>query len=246
MQVPSLFHVLRLSLMTIGYSLFGLSFAWFDKEYRFFYRHGLRFAETALRMANIRVEVEGMEHLRQGEAYVFVANHTGIFDIPAIWVAAAGITGGRLRIMYKRDLELIPFLGWELKASPFIPVQRNQARNSMKSLNRALVAIQEGDSVIIFAEGTRSRTGRLLEFKRGAFLLAARAGKPLVPSAIIGSHRVLKADSVDLQPGTIRVAFGKPTSPPAEHDRLVERSLMKQMHAALAALLPDEQKPLGM
>jgi 1-acyl-sn-glycerol-3-phosphate acyltransferase len=244
MQAVSFFHVVRLSCMTVGYSLLGISLAPFDTDYRLFYKYGLRFAETALRMANVRVEIEGEGHLRKGQAYVFVANHTGIFDIPAIWVATSNITGGRLRIMYKQDLELVPFLGWVLKTSPFIPVQRNQARDSMKSLQQAIEAIQEGDSVIIFAEGTRSRSGRLMDFKRGAFLLAARAGKPLVPSAIIGSHSVMRSDSLDLHPGTIRVSFGEPVPPPAEHDRVVERSLMVQMHSAVAELLPEEQKPV--
>lgn len=230
--------------MTIGYSLFGLSFSWFDKDHKLFYKHGLNFAKTSLRMANINLVVEGQENLTEGETYVFVANHVSIFDIPAIWVATAPKLGGRIRIIYKRTLQLIPFLGWELMASPFIPIEREKMRRSVEGINKAISAIQSGDSVIIFAEGTRSRSGRLKEFKRGGFHLAARAKKPLVPVAIVDAHKVLRADSVDLQEGTIRVIIGKPVPPPEQDDRLVERSLMKHFHALVASMLPEEQQPI--
>jgi 1-acyl-sn-glycerol-3-phosphate acyltransferase len=237
-------QILRLSLTTIGYSLFGLSFSWFDKGHKLFYKHGLHYAETILRIANITLIVEGREHLQEGETYVFVANHVSIFDIPAIWVATAPSLGGRIRIIYKRTLELIPFLGWELMASPFIPIQREKMRRSVESITSAVAAIQEGSSVIIFAEGTRSRSGRLKEFKRGGFHLAARARKPLVPVAIVDAHKILRADSVELQQGTIRVIIGKPVPPPEQDDRIVERMLMKHIHAVIASMLPEDQQPV--
>ncbi len=243
-QLTTLWQILQLSGTTIGYSLFGLSFSAFDKGYKLFYEHGLRYAETILRIANINLIVEGRENLQAGETYVFVANHVSIFDIPAIWVATAPALGGRIRIIYKRSLQLIPFLGWELIVSPFIPIEREKMRRSIESISRAVGAIQEGDSVIIFAEGTRSRSGRLKEFKRGGFHLAARAKKPLVPVAIVDAHKILRADSVDLQQGTIRVIIGKPVPPPEQDDRIVERSLMKHLHAVIAAMLPEDQQPL--
>lgn len=243
-RLTTYWQVVRLCSMTIGYSLFGLSFSWFDKDHKLFYKHGLNFAKTSLRMANINLVVEGQENLTEGETYVFVANHVSIFDIPAIWVATAPKLGGRIRIIYKRTLQLIPFLGWELMASPFIPIERERMRRSVEGINKAVSAIQGGDSVIIFAEGTRSRSGRLKEFKRGGFHLAARAKKPLVPVAIVDAHKVLRADSVDLQEGTIRVIIGKPVPPPEQDDRLVERSLMKHLHALVASMLPEEQQPI--
>lgn len=246
MILKTIFQITRLSLMTIGYSLFGLSFSWFDKDFRLFYKHGFGFAKAALRLGNIRLEVEGKEHIARGETYVFVANHTSVFDIPAVWVAVAeaigDTSGGRMRIIYKRSLELIPFMGWELKVSPFIPIQRERARQSMKSIEAAVQAFQTGDSVVIFPEGTRSRSGKLMEFRRGAFHLAARAKKPIVPVAIIDAHKILRADSVNLHEGTIRVIFGKPVPPPQEYDRIVERSLMKHLHALVNQMLPEEQQ----
>jgi 1-acyl-sn-glycerol-3-phosphate acyltransferase len=247
-MIRTAFTVARLSLTVIGYSLLGLTFRLVENDHRLFFEYGYRFAQSLLRQAGVRLEVEGYELLDERSSYVFIANHVSFFDIPAVWAAIGRVL--RIRIMYKRDLEAVPIFGWVLKASPFIAIKRDRARDSMAGINTALEAVRGGSSVLIFAEGTRSRSGRMLPFKRGAFMLAARAHKPIVPVAIIGTHMVLPADSLRVQPGVIRVVIHPPIaneeprhevqSLQQEPSREHERDLMQRVHATIAAALPPE------
>jgi 1-acyl-sn-glycerol-3-phosphate acyltransferase len=248
--------VVRLSLTVVGYSLLGLTFRLIEHDHRLFFEYGYRFAQSLLRIAGVKLEVEGYELLNEKENYVFIANHVSLFDIPAVWAAIGQVI--RIRIIYKRDLEAVPVFGWVLKASPFIAIQRDKARDSMAGIATATEAIRAGSSVLIFAEGTRSRSGTLLPFKRGAFMLAARAHKPIVPVAIIGTHHVLPADTINVQPGTIRVVIHPPIPNPApsltiqpktissaneNDDRQHEKHLMHTVYSTILATLPPEMKP---
>ncbi len=228
----------------IGYSFLGIAFWCVDvkREYRLFYKYGYRFAQTVLDIGGVRLEVEGREHLEAGKQYVFVANHVSIADIPAIWTAVGDMTN--IRIVYKKELRHIPVFGWVLMCSPFIAVKRDKPRDGMKSINAAIEAAQRGSSVVIFAEGTRSRTGRLLPFKRGAFMLAARAHKPLVPVAIIGSQKIMREGEFRIYPELIRVVIGKPIEPPSEDNRQSEKILMEELYYTVCAMLPPEMQPL--
>jgi 1-acyl-sn-glycerol-3-phosphate acyltransferase len=216
----------------------GIFFRLIESDYHLFYKHGYNFALSMLRIGGITLEVEGYEQLDERENYVFVANHVSVFDIPAIWVAVGSVI--RIRILYKQELQHVPLFGWAMKSSPFIPIRREHPRDGMTSLNDAAEKVQSGSSVVVFAEGTRSRTGRLLPFKRGAFVLAARSGKRIVPVAIIGSQKILRADKLLLRPGIIRIVIGAPISQPDHHDRNAERDLMQHVHNVIAASLPAE------
>jgi 1-acyl-sn-glycerol-3-phosphate acyltransferase len=216
----------------------GIFFRFIESDYRLFYKHGYNFALAMLRLSGIELRVEGYEQLDEHENYVFVANHVSVFDIPAIWVAVGKAI--RIRILYKYELQHVPLFGWAMKSSPFIPIRRERPRDGMSSLNDAAEKVQSGSSVVVFAEGTRSRTGQLLPFKRGAFMLAARSGKRIVPVAIIGSQKILQADKLLLRPGMIRIVIGEPIPQPDQHDRNAERDLMQRVHSVIAAALPAD------
>jgi 1-acyl-sn-glycerol-3-phosphate acyltransferase len=112
--------------------------------------------------------------------------------------------------MFKKELSYIPFWGWALRWGHHIMVDRAKGTEAMKSLDRAAKAIGEGGQVLLFAEGTRTRTGKLLPFKRGAFSLAAKSGIPIVPITINGSYSILPKGSFDIRPAQIEVVVGKP------------------------------------
>jgi 1-acyl-sn-glycerol-3-phosphate acyltransferase len=152
------------------------------------------------------VEVEGGGGIRKGEPYIFAANHQSQFDIPVL----AGFLQEDFCWMAKKELFQIPVFGRSMRATGFIPVDRSHGRQAMQSLLEAAKRIAAGTSVILFPEGTRSRDGRLQEFKSGAMVLAIKAGVPLVPVAIIGTHKILPKGKLLVQPGEVLVRVGEP------------------------------------
>jgi 1-acyl-sn-glycerol-3-phosphate acyltransferase len=135
--------------------------------------------------------------------------------------------------MYKKELEKIPFMGWALKSSPFISVNRSDPRNAMAGLEEALKSVQEDVSVVIFPEGTRSKDGSLGAFKRGAFVLASRSGKTIIPITIVGTNKILPSNSFDFTRGQVKLIIGKPITAGNIVDRSDEKELMNSVRSTI-------------
>ena len=114
-----------------------------------------------------------------------------------------------------------------------VAVDRRNRAQSLASLQRAGEVVKAGTSLVVFAEGTRSRTGRILPFKKGPFVVAMAAGVPVVPVAISGAGQVTPADRIEVHPGTIRVAFGEPCHPADHADRT---ALLQEVRRRVVAL----------
>lgn len=176
-----------------------------EKDGRIYFWAGSSWSKLSLKICRIKVRVRGMENISPNESYIFVTNHASMFDIPAIMSVLP-----RVRIMFKKELSYVPLWGWALKWGHHIMVDRAKGSEAMKSLDRAAEAIKTSGSVILFAEGTRTRNGKLLPFKRGAFTLAAKSGVPIVPIAINGSFKILPKSSLDIRPSPIELMMEKP------------------------------------
>ncbi len=138
-----------------------------------------------------------------------MANHQSLLDIPS----AILMVPGQFRFLAKRSLFKIPFFGWSLSAAGFIPVDRGRGERAREAFEAALDALREGSSLIIYPEETRSSDGRLREFKRGGFLMAYKAGIPIVPVGIRGTREAKSKDSWVVHPGRIEVTVGAPLDP---------------------------------
>lgn len=182
--------------------------------------------------AGVRVTVEGLENVPRNQACVFVANHSSYLDIPAVW----GYIPVQFRIMAKRSLFYVPFMGWFLGRAGHIPVDRDNARAAVASVTRAMEKLQEGCSLVIFPEGHRSADGALQEFKPGGFKIAHKARVPVVPVTIIGAGRVLKRDSWVFHPGEVRVIVDPPMDTTAYNNRTLPE-LVERSRAIIAARL---------
>ncbi len=164
-------------------------------------------SRTCLRAAGIRPVHENREHAASRLPCIFIANHQSILDIWALIPALPLST----RFVAKKSLFWIPVFGWAIAAAGFVPIDRKNRTAAMRSLSRAAEKVRGGRSLLLFAEGTRSRDGRLAPFKRGAFHLAIEAGVPVVPVAISGSGRVLPPGFLfRIAPGEVRLAFSAP------------------------------------
>jgi 1-acyl-sn-glycerol-3-phosphate acyltransferase len=158
-----------------------------------------------LATTGVLVSVEGLGRIDRRRTYVFVSNHQSIYDIPVVFASLPF----QLRIIAKESLGRFPFLGWHLRRSGHLLVdRRNPDRAGILRRWKSLVG--EGLSVIVFPEGTRSTDGRVGPFKAGSFLLAIEAGLPLVPLTVDGSRGVMSKGHLTTRPGRVRLIVHEP------------------------------------
>lgn len=161
-------------------------------------------------LAAIRLKVVGSEHIQRGPA-VYAANHSSNIEPPAVFLALARVFP-RLRVLYKAELRQLPLLVWVFDAAGFVPLERANPDQSWPAVDRAAEALAAGNSFVIFPEGTRSRTGELLPFKKGGFVMALKAQVPVVPVAVSGGRAAMKKGSRLIWPATVAVTFAPPIS----------------------------------
>jgi 1-acyl-sn-glycerol-3-phosphate acyltransferase len=201
------------------------------------YWTGVKMVVYVTRIAGEKVTVEGRENIPPGVC-LFAANHTSNADAPAI----VGAIPRRIAILGRKSLFDIPVVGVAFRLAKFVPVDRGNRDAALESVKQAVQYIREGFSFLVYPEGTRSPDGRLQRFKKGSFAIAIEAGIPIVPVACAGAHRIMRKNSLIVRPGKVTVRFGKPID--ASKFTIEHRDELAQIvHAAIAADLPEDQKP---
>jgi 1-acyl-sn-glycerol-3-phosphate acyltransferase len=206
---------------------------------RVFYVWARLWSRLLLLTSGVRWQVQRLAPLDPRRAYVFLCNHQSLYDIPVLLVSLPFPA----RFMAKRELFSIPLFGWALRYGGFIPVDRGAARGARESFRAATARLAQGRSVLLFPEETRSRDGSLLPFKRGGFLLAQKAGLPVVPVGIRGTLGVRTRDSYRIHPGRVLVRYGAPIEPGV--GRRATGDLVDRVRAAIAELAGVEAPPDG-
>jgi 1-acyl-sn-glycerol-3-phosphate acyltransferase len=153
-----------------------------------------------------QLEIKGLELLRNDSAYIFVSNHQSTIDIPVLFMAIPR----NVRFVAKKELQLVPFIGWYMTLARFVFVDRKNHRDAVASLEAAGARIRSGVDIIAFPEGTRSATCEVLPFKKGPFAVALSARVPIIPVSIEGSGKLMPRNSWNITPGPIKVQFGAP------------------------------------
>lgn len=161
-----------------------------------------------LKTASCPVTIIGAEHLNGSRSCVFAANHLSALDIPVLYAALPF----QFRIMAKKELFRYPFLGWHLRRSGQIPIERENARSSLRSLIAASRTVQSGMPLLVFPEGGRSADGQVKPFLGGAFYVAIKAGVPVVPMAIVGSFEAAPMNCYVIKPRPFALVVGEPIS----------------------------------
>jgi 1-acyl-sn-glycerol-3-phosphate acyltransferase len=186
----------------------------------------------ALALCGIRYRVAGRENLRHGETVVFCSNHESNVDPPVLFLALHP----QLHILYKAELRNVPLMRTVLDVGGFVAVDRADRDQSMRSLEQGAASLRAGNPFLIFPEGTRSRTGGLLPFKKGGFIMAIKAQVPIVPVAIMGGRNAMRKGSAFVRPVKVSVRIGQPI--PTAGRTLAERDeVVAEVRAQVQNLL---------
>jgi 1-acyl-sn-glycerol-3-phosphate acyltransferase len=181
-----------------------------------------------------RIRVHGTANVRADCAYVYMANHSSLIDTPAMFAYLPY----QFKIMAKKELFYIPFMGWHLWTSGNFPVDRSDGRKTARSLRAVIEGVRAGKSLVVFPEGTRTPDGKLQDFKPGAFKIALRAGVPIVPVTIRGTFKLLPKTTLAPRPGRVEVIIGEPIDTSDYNEKRVDE-LIERTRAAIQSKLED-------
>jgi len=231
-----LFSTTLIAFSTIVLGLISMLASFFDRSGNAAHRVARVWARTLLAVSFIRVRADGLEKLDPQGSYVLVSNHGSYMDIPAI----LSTLPHQFRFFAKTGLYKIPFLGWHLRRAGHLPVDRSNARNSLRSMSDgARIISQRRISVLLFPEGGRTASG-LRVFKEGAAYIAIKAGVPVVPMAIVGMRQLLPMGSIHIHSGRVTVRVGDPID--TSGLKLANRmELTERLHNEVARLLAEPQ-----
>jgi 1-acyl-sn-glycerol-3-phosphate acyltransferase len=228
-----------IAISTIVMDLISMLVSFFDRSGNSAHRVARWWGRILMAVSFVQVRSEGLEKLDPAANYVFVSNHASYLDIPALLSTFAC----QFRFFAKKGLYRIPFLGWHLRSAGHLPVDRSNARASLKSMSEAArIIAQRHISVLLFPEGGRSLTG-LRPFKEGAAYIAIKSGVPVAPVAIVGLRELLPMGSGHIRSGRILVKVGDPI-PTAGLKLDARGELTARLHDEIAAMLQGSAEPV--
>lgn len=214
-----------------------IAYSFVTRSFDLMYSSTIRAFRVSLWLGGVRVRMEGRENIPMG-ACIFAANHVSNLDPPAV----SSIVGRQVTVMAKEEVIRLPIVGRALLMAKMISVSRRDKASAAASVEKALGYLHEGRSFLVFPEGTRSPDGRLREFRKGIFVLAIRAGVPLVPVSIVGSQLRQRKGEWKIHPGEIIVRFGLPVD--SRRYCLAEKQiLIDEVHSRVVEGLPPQQQP---
>ena len=221
--------------------LLTLPLALFDPDRRWAHRLGVLWATLLLKLNfSWHLQVVGREHLKKGKGYILVANHASLADIVCLFSL-----NHQFKWLAKRSLFQVPFLGWAMSVMRYIPLERGQYGSIRTSYAEALDWLRKGISVLIFPEGTRSRTGELGNFKSGAFRLALETGLPIVPIVLAGTQKVLSKGQATFGKASVACLSVLPPMETNGFDATDEAKLQKRVEEAMREELRKRNRMLG-
>ena len=222
-----------LSILIVG--PFLLIHAFITRNVDFMYHVATRLGITGVKLAGVMVETRGLEYLEPGRNYIFLSNHASNLDPPVLIPSIPG----RCSVLVKKEVFRIPILGTAMHMADLVPVDRHNRESAIESVRAAVEVMRHHVHMVIFVEGTRSRDGRLLPFKKGPFHLAMEVGAPIVPVTLLGTYECWPKGTFAMRPGTATVIFHPPIDPAAFPDR---ETLMANVRETIARALPEERR----
>jgi 1-acyl-sn-glycerol-3-phosphate acyltransferase len=230
-----MFCVLCWVLCSIPAAVIGFPALYITGRVDLLWKLSLWASSVGYRLAGIRVRAVGREQLEEGRAYLFMSNHVSNLDPPII----TRLLGRRISIMAKQELFKIPFFGRAMRCGNFVAVNRSDWKSAAGSVREAAAVLQSGLGMLAFPEGTRSRYGNLLAFKKGPFHIAMEAGVPVVPITITGSREAWPKGRMSMRKGEVVVTFHPPIDP---HRFTRKEELLAAVRTAIDSGLPESYR----
>ncbi len=183
---------------------------------------------SILWVSGIRVVINGLDYGNLNRSCIYMSNHQSNFDIPVL----LGMLPIQFRWLAKAELFRIPIFGRGMRGAGYISIDRSDRASAFQSLDRAARIIRDGTSVMLFPEGTRSRDGKLLPFKKGGFVMAVDAGVPIVPIAVSGTHEIMPKGRLLIRRGNVQVHLQPPIET-SSYTRKTKDDLMDCVRASM-------------
>ncbi len=224
--MTSYIKVFFIIIYTTIFSVVSLIAGILDRSHNIYFMLSRLFGKGVLAIARVKLKISGLENIDKNKSYIFVSNHSSQFDIPSLQVAVPQ----QASIVYKKELTKIPLFGWQMRFGPYIMIDRQNVDSALKSIEKAKKLMSErGRSILLFAEGSRSKDGQVQPFKRGAFYLASRVGYPVVPVSISGANKIMPKGKFKIKKGVIHIHFASPIETGNISTRKDEIELMEKV-----------------
>jgi len=233
-MLTSLILLIVLPLYTLVAGFLGIPYALITGDPACLYWLGRLGARLGFVLARIRIDVHGWDSTKNPHV-IYMMNHSSNLDVPAVFINLPG----KVRVLGKKELFKLPVLGLAMRLGGFVPVDRSNREAAVASVREAAAVARSGSSFLIAPEGTRSRTGKVLRFKKGAFHMAIDSGVPIQPITVKGVFELMPPGSFAIKSGTIDVIFHDPvpTSNLTHDDRT---RLMEKVQKIIASPLESE------
>ncbi|HKG20899.1 MAG TPA: lysophospholipid acyltransferase family protein [Blastocatellia bacterium] len=194
------------------------------------------FVRLGLALVGVRVVVKGIERLDPKQSYVLTPNHQSFLEVPLLVTYLKRNPG----FLAKKEVFKYPVFGYGIGLMGVVPVDRSNTQSAIESARTATRMLRRGKSYVVYPEGTRSRDGRLLPFKKGAFVMAVDAGVPVVPLSISGSTRIMPKGEIKIYPATVYITAHEPISTEGYSKENISE-LMGLAREKIASALPENE-----
>jgi len=216
-------------------ALWGFPWTFISGRVDALYRSAMWIALTGIRISGVHWKIVGYAQLDPARQYIFMSNHVSNLDPPLL----IPLLPHRVTIMVKKELFRLPILGRAMLMADCVPIDRHNREAAIASVREAEQVMRKGHHMVVYPEGTRSRDGRLLPFKKGPFYMAMETGVSIVPITLLGTERLLPKGKFFVKPGETTIVFHPPIDPKQYGDR---DELVKAVRDAIASALPPERR----